>query len=145
MRSLRLFVEICDELCIIVRNILIIFFILQTVKRFSIQFNLLLNSKKTIVVIKVGCHKINNAVKIAFATQQQNEISTSIYSTNISLSNLSIYSKNVIFWPYNLRHSISLLQIIFVMVYWKKAPPVCQFVQSFDNIWKLFFFYSDLS
>ena len=145
MRSLRLFVEICDELCIIVRNILIIFFILQTVKRFSIQFNLLLISKKTIVVIKVSCHKINNAVKIAFATQQQNEISKSIYSTNISLSNLSIYSKNLVFWPYNLRHSISLLQIIFVMVYWKKAPSVCQFVQSFDIIWKLFFFYSDLS
>ena len=38
MRSLRLFVEICDELCIIVQNILIIFFILQTVKRFLIQF-----------------------------------------------------------------------------------------------------------
>ena len=145
MRSLRLLVEICDELCIIVWNILIIFFILQTVKRFSIQFNLLLNSKKTIVVVKVSCHKINNAVKIAFATQQQNEISKSIYSTNISLSNLSIYSKNLIFWPYNLRHSISLLQIIFVMVYWKKAPPVCRFVQSFDIIWKLFFFYSDLS
>ena len=144
MRSLRLLVEICDELCIIVWNILIIFFILQTVKGFSIQFNLLLNSKKTIVVVKVSCHKINNAVKIAFATQQQNEISKSIYSTNISLSNLSIYSKNLIFWPYNL-HSISLLQIIFVMVYWKKAPPVCQFVQSFDIIWKLFFFYSDLS
>ena len=44
MRSPRLFVEICDELSIIVRNAFIIFFILQTLKRslfclfFSVYF-----------------------------------------------------------------------------------------------------------
>ena len=59
------------------------------------NFKLLLNSQRTIVVIKVSCYKINNAVKIAYAIQnKQNEISKSIYSSNTSLSNSNIYSKN---------------------------------------------------
>ena len=41
---------------------------------FNFQFNLLLNSEKTIAVTEVSCHKINDAVKIAYMQSNKTKL-----------------------------------------------------------------------
>ena len=60
---------------------------------FNFQFNLLLNSEKTIAVVEVKLLQNQWNSKDSIYAIQQNEISKYICKANMSLSNSSIYSK----------------------------------------------------